>query len=61
MVISDGANVHVVPMDKVDYVEAQDDYVSVESATRACSRSSRWPSWSVSSIRSASFASTGRT
>jgi len=29
IVIRDGANVHVVPLDKVDYVEAQDDYVSV--------------------------------
>lgn len=29
IVIRDGANVHVVPLDKIDYVEAQDDYVSV--------------------------------
>jgi two-component system LytT family response regulator len=31
IVIRDGVNVHVVPIDKVDYVEAQDDYVSVRS------------------------------
>jgi two-component system LytT family response regulator len=27
VVIRDGAHVHVVPVDKIDYVEAQDDYV----------------------------------
>jgi two-component system, LytTR family, response regulator len=27
IVIRDGPNVHVIPVDKVDYVEAQDDYV----------------------------------
>ena len=26
--IRDGAQVHVVPVDKIDYVEAQDDYVA---------------------------------
>jgi len=34
IVIRDGAQVHVVPIDKVDYVEAQDDYVSVRSGSR---------------------------
>jgi len=29
IVIRDGASVHVVPLDKVDYIEAQDDYASV--------------------------------
>jgi len=28
VVIRDGAQVHVVPVDKIDYVEAQDDYVA---------------------------------
>lgn len=28
VVIRDGAHVHVVPVDKIDYVEAQDDYVA---------------------------------
>jgi two-component system, LytTR family, response regulator len=28
VLIRDGANVHVLPVDKVDYVEAQDDYVA---------------------------------
>ena len=32
ILIRDGANVHVLPVDKVDYVEAQDDYVAFKSA-----------------------------
>jgi len=28
VVIRDGPNVHVVPIDKIDYIEAQDDYVA---------------------------------
>ncbi len=32
IVIRDGAEVHVVPIDRVDYIEAQDDYVAVHSA-----------------------------
>jgi two-component system LytT family response regulator len=31
VLIRDGANVHVLPVDKIDYVEAQDDYVSFKS------------------------------
>jgi two-component system LytT family response regulator len=34
IVIRDGAEVHVVPIDKVDFVEAQDDYVAVRTAER---------------------------
>jgi two-component system LytT family response regulator len=34
IVIRDGADVHVVPIDKVDYVEAQDDYIGVRTAER---------------------------
>ncbi|MDQ3071485.1 MAG: LytTR family transcriptional regulator, partial [Acidobacteriota bacterium] len=34
IVIRDGAEVHVVPIDKVDYVEAQDDYIAVHSGER---------------------------
>jgi two-component system LytT family response regulator len=34
LVIRDGAKVHVLPLDKVDFVEAQDDYVSVRSGDR---------------------------
>src|SRR4051812_44232378 len=31
VLIRDGANVHVLPVDRIDYVEAQDDYVSFKS------------------------------
>lgn len=34
IVIRDGADVHVLPIDKVDYVEAQDDYVAVHAGER---------------------------
>jgi two-component system LytT family response regulator len=32
VVIRDGAQVHVVPADRIDYVEAQDDYVGFRTA-----------------------------
>jgi two-component system LytT family response regulator len=35
IVIRDGAQVHVVPIEKVDYIEAQDDYVAVRTAGRS--------------------------
>jgi len=35
IVIRDGASVHVIPLDKVDYAEAQDDYVSVHSGDKS--------------------------
>jgi two-component system LytT family response regulator len=35
IVIRDGAEVHVVPIDQVDYVEAQDDYIAVRVGERA--------------------------
>jgi two-component system, LytTR family, response regulator len=35
VVIKDGTNVHVIPVDRVDYVEAQDDYVSVHAGGRS--------------------------
>ena len=31
VVIRDGAQVHVLPVDRIDYVEAQDDYVAFRS------------------------------
>src|SRR5690606_3871253 len=34
VVIRDGARVHVVPVDRIDYVEAQDDYVAFHTAGR---------------------------
>jgi two-component system LytT family response regulator len=35
ILIRDRADVHVIPIDKVDYVEAQDDYVSVRTGGRS--------------------------
>jgi len=34
VVIRDGADVHVIPIDRIDYVEAQDDYVAVYAGER---------------------------
>lgn len=34
VIIRDGADVHVLPVGKIDYVEAQDDYVSFQSGGR---------------------------
>jgi two-component system LytT family response regulator len=30
-VVKDGARVHIIPVDKLDYAEAQDDYVELHS------------------------------
>jgi two-component system LytT family response regulator len=35
IVIKDGARVHIVPVAKLDYLEAQDDYVAVHSAGKS--------------------------
>jgi two-component system LytT family response regulator len=32
IVVKDGTRVHIIPLDKLDYVEAQDDYVALHSA-----------------------------
>lgn len=34
IVVRDGTRVHIIPIDKLDYVEAQDDYVSLHSGGR---------------------------
>ena len=34
IVIRDGADVHVVPIERVDYIEAQDDYIAVHTGGR---------------------------
>jgi two-component system LytT family response regulator len=31
IVVKDGAKVHIIPIEKLDYVEAQDDYVALRS------------------------------
>jgi two-component system LytT family response regulator len=35
IVVKDGTKIHVIPLDKLDYVEAQDDYVALHSAGRS--------------------------
>jgi two-component system LytT family response regulator len=35
LVIRDGPNVHVVPVEKIDFIEAQDDYVAVHAAGKS--------------------------
>lgn len=35
VLVRDGARVHVIPKDSIDYVEAQDDYVSIRSEGKA--------------------------
>ena len=35
IVVKDGPRVHVIPVDKLDYVEAQDDYVALHSAGKS--------------------------
>ena len=35
LLIRDGGAVHIIPLDKVDYVEAQDDYVAVRAGGRS--------------------------
>jgi two-component system, LytTR family, response regulator len=35
VLIKDGANVHVIPIDRVDWIEAEDDYVSVHAEGRS--------------------------
>jgi two-component system, LytTR family, response regulator len=35
IVVKDGTRVHVIPLDKLDYVEAQDDYVALHSGGKA--------------------------
>ncbi len=35
IVVKDGTRVHIIPIEKLDYVEAQDDYVALHSAGRS--------------------------
>ena len=35
IVVKDGTRVHIIPLDKLDYVEAQDDYVALHSAGKS--------------------------
>ena len=33
--VKDGARIHVIPLDKLDYAEAQDDYVALHSGGKS--------------------------
>jgi two-component system LytT family response regulator len=35
IVVKDGTRIHVIPLDKLDYVEAQDDYVALHSGGKS--------------------------
>jgi len=35
LLVKDGANVHVIPIDSVDYLEAQDDYVEIHAGGKS--------------------------
>jgi len=35
LLVRDGANVHVVPLERLDYLEAQDDYVAIHAEGRS--------------------------
>ena len=38
MVVRDGARVHIIPIGKLDYVQAQDDYVALHSDKKSYSK-----------------------
>ena len=35
ILVRDGSRVHVIPVERIDYIEAQDDYVSIKSSGQA--------------------------
>jgi two-component system, LytTR family, response regulator len=35
VLVKDGSKVHVIPIDRIDYIEAQDDYVSIKTEGKA--------------------------
>jgi two-component system LytT family response regulator len=41
VLIRDGAKVHVIPSEKIDYIEAQDDYVQIHSEGKAYLKNQR--------------------
>ena len=34
ILVKDGSKVHVIPVDKIDYIEAQDDYIAIKSENK---------------------------
>ncbi len=35
ILVKDGSKVHIIPVDKIDYIEAQDDYVAIKSESKS--------------------------
>ena len=60
LVVRDGAKVHVIPLDKLDYAEAQDDYVALHSAGKSYLKQQTISNLEARSTRRVSCASTGR-
>ena len=59
VLIRDGAQVHVIPADRIDFVEAQDDYVSFVADGRLFLEDGRWRRSRRRSIRRGSCGFTG--
>ena len=58
IVVKDGPRVHVIPLDKLDYVEAQDDYVALHSGGKSYLKQQPIASLEAHSTPRASCAST---
>jgi two-component system LytT family response regulator len=41
ILVRDGAKVHIIPVEKIDYIEAQDDYVSIRTEGRSILKQAR--------------------
>ena len=61
LLVRQGPKVHVIPADKLDWAEAQDDYVSLRAEGKAYLKQRPWPSWRPRWTPRASCASTAPT
>jgi two-component system LytT family response regulator len=41
VLIKEGSKVHVIPVDRIDYIEAQDDYISIKTEGKSCLKQQR--------------------
>jgi two-component system LytT family response regulator len=41
ILVKDGSKVHVIPVDKIDYIEAEDDYVAIKSGGKSYLKQTR--------------------
>ncbi len=44
VLVKDGSKVHIIPVDRIDYIEAQDDYVSIKSEGKSFLKQERMTS-----------------